>query len=61
MGGRAIFVRDGHVVLAEGDREEPIVSLARLPLTRGGQIAFPSGELAGLDCRRMVPRICPRI
>ena len=23
VGGRAVFVRDGHVVLAEGDREEP--------------------------------------
>ncbi len=40
VGGRAIFVRDGQVVLAEGDREEPIVSLSRLPLTLGGQIAF---------------------
>ena len=40
VGGRAIFVRDGQVILAEGDREEPIVSLARLPLTRGGQVAF---------------------
>jgi cyanophycin synthetase len=40
VGGRAIFVRDGHVVLAEGDREEPIVAIARLPLTRGGQISF---------------------
>jgi cyanophycin synthetase len=40
VGGRAIFVRDGQVVLAKGNREEPIVSLARLPLTRGGQVAF---------------------
>jgi cyanophycin synthetase len=40
VGGRAIFVRDGQIVLAEGNNEEPIVSLSRLPLTRGGQIAF---------------------
>jgi len=40
VGGRAAFVRDRRVVLAEGDREEPVVSLDSLPLTRGGQVAF---------------------
>ena len=40
VGGRAVFVRDGQVILAEGDREEIVVSLARLPLTRGGLVGF---------------------
>ncbi len=40
VGGRAVFVRDGVVTLAEGDREESVVPLDRLPLTRGGQIVF---------------------
>jgi len=40
VGGSAVFVRDNNIVLAEGDREEVLVSLDRLPLTRGGQVAF---------------------
>ncbi len=40
VGGRAIFVRDRQVVVAEGDREEIVMSLERLPLTRNGQIVF---------------------
>jgi cyanophycin synthetase len=40
VGGRAVFVRDGQIMLAEGDREESVVSLDHLPLTRGGQVAF---------------------
>ncbi len=40
VGGRAAFVRDGSVVLAEGDREEIVVALDRLPLTRGGLVGF---------------------
>jgi cyanophycin synthetase len=39
-GGRAAFVRNGQIVLATGDREEIVVALDRLPLTRSGQIAF---------------------
>ena len=40
VGGRAAFVRDHQVVLAEGDREETLLSLDRLPLTRNGQVIF---------------------
>jgi cyanophycin synthetase len=40
VGGRAVFVRDHHVILAEADREEVFISLERLQLTRNGQIAF---------------------
>jgi cyanophycin synthetase len=40
VGGRAAFVRDRQVVVADGDREETVVSLDRLPLTRNGQVAF---------------------
>ncbi len=40
VGGRAAFVRNRQVILADGDREEIILSLDRLPLTRNGQIMF---------------------
>ncbi len=39
-GGRAIFVKENHVVLAEGLREEPLVSLDHIPLTHAGKIGF---------------------
>ncbi len=38
--GRAVFVRDGALVLAEGDREEVLLPLGRVPMTHSGQIAF---------------------
>jgi len=40
MGGRAAFVHEHHVVVADGEREEKVISLDRLPLTRNGQVAF---------------------
>jgi cyanophycin synthetase len=40
VGGRAAFVRDGQIVLAEAEREEVVLSLDRIPLTRNGQIVF---------------------
>ncbi len=39
-GGRVAFARDNKVVLAEGNREEVLVSLARVPLTHGGRVPF---------------------
>ena len=54
VGGRAAFVRDGQVVLAEGDREEAVLALDRLPLTRGGQIAFQVENSLAADRRRLV-------
>ncbi len=39
-GGRVVFVRDEMIVLAEGDREQPLISLSRVPMTRGGRIGF---------------------
>ncbi len=39
-GGRAVIVRHGEVVLAEGSRETGLVRLADVPLTHGGRIAF---------------------
>jgi cyanophycin synthetase len=38
--GRAAFVRDNHVILAEGGQEIPLVSLEDVPLTHGGHIGF---------------------
>ena len=40
VGGRAAFVRDRQVMLAQGDREETVLPLDRLPLTRNGQVSF---------------------
>ena len=39
-GGRALFVRQGTVILAEGAFEMPLVALADVPLTHGGRIGF---------------------
>jgi cyanophycin synthetase len=39
-GGRAVFDRGGHLVLAEGERETVLTSLRRVPLTHGGRIGF---------------------
>lgn len=39
-GGRALFVRDGAIVLARGDDEEPLMSLARVPITHQGRAPF---------------------
>jgi cyanophycin synthetase len=39
-GGRAAFVREGRIFLAEGARETPVASLAAVPLTGGGRIGF---------------------
>jgi cyanophycin synthetase len=40
VGGRAAFVRDHHIVLANGEKETVVISLDRLPLTRNGLISF---------------------
>jgi cyanophycin synthetase len=39
-GGRTAFVRDGSIILAEGDRETRLMPVAEAPLTRGGTIGF---------------------
>jgi cyanophycin synthetase len=39
-GHRTAFVREGSMVLAEGDAEELLASLADVPLTRSGKIVF---------------------
>jgi cyanophycin synthetase len=38
--GRAAFVRAGHLILAEGDQEIPLVPLDCVPLTHGGRVGF---------------------
>ncbi|WP_088139143.1 cyanophycin synthetase [Achromobacter xylosoxidans] len=38
--GRAVFVRDGGIVLAQGTREERLATVASIPLTHGGRVAF---------------------
>ncbi len=39
-GERAVTVRDGIVMLCEGELEIPLVRLDRVPLTHGGRVAF---------------------
>lgn len=40
VGGRAAFVRDHNIVLADGEKENIVISLDQLPLTRNGLISF---------------------
>ena len=39
-GGRAVFVRNNAIILADGPQEEMLLSLERAPLTHGGRIRF---------------------
>src|SRR5207302_3673733 len=39
-GGRAAFVRDGAIILADGPKETTLIRLADVPLTHGGRIGF---------------------
>lgn len=39
-GGRAVFVRNNAIILADGPQEEILLSLERAPLTHGGRIRF---------------------
>jgi cyanophycin synthetase len=39
-GGAAIFVRDGVIVLAEGEREQELIPLTHIPMTFGGRVTF---------------------
>jgi cyanophycin synthetase len=39
-GGRAVFVRDGSIILATGGAEERVVALTDVPLTHGGGVGF---------------------
>jgi cyanophycin synthetase len=39
-GGKVVFVRNGRVILAEGQREEEALSLEEVPLTHGGRVGF---------------------
>jgi len=38
--GRAVYVRDGAIMLAQGAREERLAAVAAIPLTHGGRVAF---------------------
>ena len=40
QGGRVVFVRDGAIMLCEGEVETPLLSLDRVPLTHGGRVGF---------------------
>ncbi len=40
MGGRAVIVRDGSIVLVEGEREAPLAPLTQVPLTHDGRVPF---------------------
>jgi cyanophycin synthetase len=40
VSGRAVFARDGRIVLADGAQEIPLVSLERVPVTHGGRVGF---------------------
>ncbi len=46
-GGRGVFVRDGAVILATGDREEVLAPLGQVPLTHEGRIGFQVENVLG--------------
>ncbi len=39
-GKRAVFVRDGRMILAEGGQERALGNIAEIPLTHGGRVPF---------------------
>ncbi|MGD0897883.1 MAG: cyanophycin synthetase [Thermoguttaceae bacterium] len=39
-GGQALFVRNNTIVLADGSREQPLLTLDHVPLCRAGQVGF---------------------
>jgi len=45
QGGKAVTVRDGHIVLASGPDERKVARLDQLPLTHGGRIGFQVDNL----------------
>jgi cyanophycin synthetase len=46
-GGKAVVVKQGYVVLADGRLERRLASLAELPLTQGGRLGFQIENLLG--------------
>jgi cyanophycin synthetase len=40
VGGRAVFVRDGEIILSEGQNELSLMPVADVPLTLGGMVGF---------------------
>ena len=61
--GRAAFVRDRHIVLAEGTRHEiRLVPLERVPLTHGGRVGFQvENALAAAGAARCLGVPCEAI
>ncbi|HEY2410575.1 MAG TPA: cyanophycin synthetase [Polyangiaceae bacterium] len=39
-GGKAVFVRDGYIVIANGNDERRVAHVEQIPLTHGGRIGF---------------------
>ncbi len=48
QGGRAVFVRDGEFILAEGEEETPLVHLAAVPLSKSGDKQLIDSTLAAI-------------
>ena len=66
-GLRAVCVRQGQLVLAEGARETPVVALSELAFTRAGQVSFQvdnalaaaaAGWALGLSPEQLRERLC---
>lgn len=62
QGGRVAFVRDGAIVLAEGETEFTLLSLDRIPLTHRGRIGFQvENALAGTAAAWALGKPCELI
>jgi cyanophycin synthetase len=58
-GGRAVLVADGDIVLAEGSRRAPLVSLADVPITYGGTLAAMIEDALAAAAAALALRVSP--
>ena len=38
--GRAVFLKEGMIILADGNKEQPLLSINQVPITHGGLVGF---------------------
>ncbi len=55
VGGRAVFVRDGQIIFAEGNHEQSLMPVDAVPLTVDGKIGFHVENTLASTGRGMVP------
>ncbi len=61
QGKRAVFARDGQVILASGQDEKAVVSLEAIPLTDGGRVDFEIENVLAATAAAWALAIAPEI